>query len=587
MTGPLNGFRILDLTTVISGPFATMLLADQGADVIKVEGVTRPDHARGAGYGENKFTATFLNNNRNKRSLALDLKSDKGTALLLALAAKCDVFIQNFRPGVVERLGIGEDAVRAVAPDIIYVSISGFGETGPLAHKPVYDPIVQAISGLTSIQGGSDEARPRLVRTIVPDKLTGMTTAQAVTSALLHREITGEGQHVRVSMLDSVISFLWSSDMGGQTFVGKEVSTQRAATFIDLIYETKTDYISVSAMTNTQWQALSKAVGHPEWVTDERFKNPALRDLNADERLQMTQEALLEKSSEDWLQILDDAGVPCAPVLKRKDVITHPQVVASNLLVESDHPHAGKIRQTRPAARFSRSVPEMRSGAPLLGEHTDEILTDLGFSADDIAGAEDRWHCWMKIGLISDTHIPEAMPDLWPHVFEIFHDVKCILHAGDIHDLRVLDQLEAIAPVYAARGNGEDGSAGRQVQPEDPRLRQAWLLELEGFKIGLTHYVPMPEIPPGLTIKSWKQKLFPDDHLDVLIYGDTHVEQIDLIDNTLCVNPGSPTFPHNLNLQLGTIGLLHLDDIRPRAEILQLTETGTAPFDWKSSRRPW
>ena len=385
MAGPLSGVRILDLSTVISGPYATMLLADQGADVIKVEGVDRPDHARGAGHGEAKFTAVFLNNNRNKRSVCLDLKSDKGREVLFKIAATCDVFVQNFRPGVVERLGIDEDAIRKVREDIIYVSISGFGETGPWSHKPVYDPIVQAISGLTTIQGGSDEARPRLVRTIVPDKLTGITTAQAVSSALFHREKTGEGQHVRVSMLDSVLSFLWASDYGGQTFVGREVSTQRAATFIDLIYETRTDYISVSAMTNAQWQALCKAVGHPEWIEDDRFKTPSLRDLNADERLTMTQDALLAKKAEEWLEILDEAGVPCAPVLKRKDVINHPQVLASETLVELDHPVAGKIRQTRPAARFSASEIELRHGAPLAGEHTTDVLAEAELSPEEIA----------------------------------------------------------------------------------------------------------------------------------------------------------------------------------------------------------
>ena len=384
MPGPLNGYRILDLTTVISGPYATMILADQGADVIKVEAIDAPDHARGAGHGNRQLTSTFLNNNRNKRAITLNLKTDDGKAVLLKLARTADIFIQNFRPGVVERLGIGEDAVRAVAPSIIYVSISGFGEKGPWSHKPVYDPIVQALSGLTTIQAGSDEARPQLVRTIVPDKLTGITAAQAVSSALLHRERTGEGQHVRVSMLDSVLSFLWASDMGSQTFVGREVSTQRAATFIDLIYQTKSDYISVSVMSNKQWKALADAVGHPEWKDDERFKTPALRDFNANERLQLIQDALLKKSAEAWLEILDDAGVPCAPVLKRKDVINHPQILASDLIIETDHHVAGRIRQTRPAARFSKASPEIRRGAPLHGEHTDEILAESGYSRDEI-----------------------------------------------------------------------------------------------------------------------------------------------------------------------------------------------------------
>ena len=390
MAGPLDGIRIIDLTTVISGPVCTQMLGDQGADIIKVEAIDRPDHARGAGYGAHQFTATFLNNNRNKRAITLDLKSDEGKAVLLKLAAMADVIIQNFRPGVVERLGIDEDAVRAVKPDIIYASISGFGEKGPFAHKPVYDPIVQALSGLTTIQAGSDEERPRLVRTIVPDKLTGITMAQAISSALVAKLRTGEGQHIRLSMLDAVVSFLWSSDMGGQTFVGKEVSVQRAATFIDLIYETQTDYISVSAMTNQQWTSLCDAVGHPEWKDDERFKTPGGRDRYADERLNMTQEALLAGPAEQWLKILEEAGVPCAPVLKRREMINHPQVEASGLIVESDHPVAGRIRQTRPAARYSVTTPEMRYGAPGHGEHNDEVLSEIGMSRDDIATLREK-----------------------------------------------------------------------------------------------------------------------------------------------------------------------------------------------------
>ena len=189
---------------MISGPLATMILADQGADVIKVENPDGGDHTRAANNRRNGFSASFLNNNRNKRSVALDLKNPAAQEALLRLVATADVFIQNFRPGVAERMGLGEDAVRAVAPDIVYVSISGFGETGPYAQKPVYDPLVQAMSGLATIQAGSDTERPRLVRTILPDKLTAVTASQAITAALLARERTGQGQHVRLSMLDAV-----------------------------------------------------------------------------------------------------------------------------------------------------------------------------------------------------------------------------------------------------------------------------------------------------------------------------------------------------------------------------------------------
>ena len=214
MSGPLTGYRVIDFTNVIAGPLATMILADQGADVIKVEAPQRPDHTRHVGPGSTGMTAAFVNN---KRSISIDLKSDDGRAALKRLVSTADVFIQNFRPGVVERLGIGEADLRAVKADLIYVSMSGWGESGPLSHKPVYDPIIQALSGLATVQAGSDQERPRLIRTLLPDKLTGITAAQAVVAALAGRAKSGEGQHVKVSMLDSIIEFLWSSDMGGQT----------------------------------------------------------------------------------------------------------------------------------------------------------------------------------------------------------------------------------------------------------------------------------------------------------------------------------------------------------------------------------
>ena len=292
------------------------------------------------------------------------------------------------------RLGLDYDDLRAVKPDLIYVSMSGWGERGPYAGKPVYDPIIQALSGLASVQAGSDHDRPRLIRTVLPDKLTGITAAQAVSAALFSRERTGVGQHIRLSMLDSVVAFLWSTDMGSQTFVGKEVDVAHAATFIDLIYETASGYISVSVMANDQWQGLCHAVGHPEWLDDERFKTPAGRDRHANERLEMTQEALLEKTAEEWLDVLEAAGVPCAPVLTRAEMVRHAQVEASGVVIETDHPHAGRLRQARNAARFAVTTPEIRHGAPHLGEHTMDILADLGYG-------EDRREALLANGVVS------------------------------------------------------------------------------------------------------------------------------------------------------------------------------------------
>jgi crotonobetainyl-CoA:carnitine CoA-transferase CaiB-like acyl-CoA transferase len=389
MTGPLEGFRIIDLTAVVSGPMATMILGDQGADVIKVEIPGEGDFTRASGNRRGGMSATFLNNNRNKRSITIDLKHERGRQVLMRLIEGADVLVQNFRPGVVDRLGIGEDEVRKAAPEIVYVSINGFGEKGPYASKPVYDPIIQALSGLASIQGGSDKNRPRLVRTILPDKLTGVTASQAITAALLARERTGKGQHVRLSMLDTVIAFLWPSDMGGQTFVGTTVSEQRAASFIDLIYETADGFMSVAVMSDKQWASLTRALERPEWLDDERFKTPALRDENIDDRLALTQEVLATRSTDEWMERLEAAGVPCVPVLTRNQLLDHPQILANGITVETDHPQAGRLRQPRPAARFAGTPPGIRRCAPRLGEHTDEILAEAGLTPDEISTLRD------------------------------------------------------------------------------------------------------------------------------------------------------------------------------------------------------
>ena len=369
---------------MLTGPWATSILGDQGADVIKVEVPGVGDHTRSAGADRGGLPVNFLNINRSKRSLTLNLKNQQGVSVLKRLAATADVFVQNFRPGVVERLGIGEPDIRKVSPTLIYMSMSGWGEHGPLAQKPVYDPVIQALSGLTTIQAGSDDARPRLIRTILPDKLTAVVASQAITAALLTRERTGKGQHVRLSMLDAVLNFLWASDMGGQTYVDDPVSNQTAASFIDLIYETKDGYMTVSTMGNKEWLALSRAFERPDLLEDPRFKTPQLRDQNVNERLALIQAELKTKTTAKWLEIFEKEEVPAAPALTRQEMIEHPQVTASEILVEYDHPVAGRLRQTRTAARFEGTPPGPPQGAPRLGEHNTQILMELGLSEDEI-----------------------------------------------------------------------------------------------------------------------------------------------------------------------------------------------------------
>ena len=384
MPGPLNGYRVIDLTTMISGPLATMILGDQGADVIKVEIPNGGDFSRHVATRRGGFSASFLNNNRNKRSIALDLKSPEGLKAIKKLIATADVLVQNFRPGVAERMGLGYADLNELNPELVYMSISGFGFQGPYAGKRVFDPLIQSLSGLTTVQAGSDEMRPRLVRTILPDKLTGFTAAQAICAALLARHKSGKGQEIKLSMLDTILHFLWSSDMGGHTFVGDELKKEAAQSFIDLIYETKDGFMSVAVMRHTEWVALSKAVGRPEWLSDERFQDTAGLEIHKHARLSLTQEALKERTTTEWLTRLQELDVPCAPVLTRKEVLQNAQVKANEILIELDHPFAGRLRQTRSPAAFSENPSEQRRHAPRFAEHTEEVLAEAGLSPDEI-----------------------------------------------------------------------------------------------------------------------------------------------------------------------------------------------------------
>ena len=384
MAGPLHDVRVLDLTTMVAGPVATMLLADQGAEVIKIES-PRGDLMRNFGSINNGMSASFLSCNRNKRGLALDIKTPDGIAVLKKLVATADVFVQNFRPGAIERMGLGEDVVRAIRPDIVFVSISGFGESGPYAHQRVYDPVIQALCGLADIQTDYATGQPRMVRTIVPDKTTAVTAAQAITAALFARERTGEGQHIRVAMLDTMIAYLWPEAISSLSFVGKELDPARGQMGLDLVFKTQDGYITAGALSDAEWSGMCAALDRADLLEDERFRTAKSRAVHGAERRQIVSAEIGKWQTREILERLNREEVPCAPVLTRWQLLEDEQVSANEIIEIHRDGTLGEVRQPRPAARFDRTPAEIRALAPYLGGDNAAILGEIGYSETEIA----------------------------------------------------------------------------------------------------------------------------------------------------------------------------------------------------------
>ncbi len=380
---PLSGYRVLDFTSMVSGPFAGAILAEQGAEVIKVE-PPQGEQMRRGGSAQNGIPAIFYSCNRGKKSLCIDLKEKEGVEIILDLYETTDVVLQNFRPGVVDRMGIGYEAARSRNGALVYVSISGFGQEGPYAHQRVYDPVIQALSGATDIQADRVSHEPAMMRTVVADKVTSLTAAQAVSSALVQRAKTGEGQHVDISMLDATLAFFWPGSMASYTYAEKESDPKQGQWSRDLIFTTKDGFITAGAISESEWQGLCRALDREHLLEDPRFVTPQVRARHAEDRLREMADAIGEFESAEILKRLDEHQVPSAPILSRADLLTHEQLNANDSIQFHQIDGFGEVRQATPAARFGNRATQVDRPAPQLGEHSVELLENLSYSGDRI-----------------------------------------------------------------------------------------------------------------------------------------------------------------------------------------------------------
>jgi len=388
MAGPLDGIRIIDLSQMASGPFATAQLADQGADVVKIEPPGLGDQMRGfPSFSKGGIAAVTASLNRGKRSISLDLTGPEGIDVARRLLSDADVMLQNFRPGVVSRMGLDPDELRAANPRLITVSVSGYGLEGPMRDLPVFDPVIQAITGHVAFQVNPKIPFPDLVRNVIVDKSTACYVAQAITAALFHRERTGEGQHIDISMVDSSLNFFWPDGMMSETFLDDDVVGGMTIADLYSLTDCADGQVVYFAGTLPQRMGLFRAVGHPEWCDDPRFNanDLALHPDNFALLGEMLTEAFTEMPAAELAARLNENDVPCGMVTPVAEVPDQVQVVANDSLIEFDDPIAGRVRQPRPAARFRGSPNEPSWTLPLNGAHSDEILQEAGYSADEIA----------------------------------------------------------------------------------------------------------------------------------------------------------------------------------------------------------